>query len=257
MYGKNFQFYYIYIYMWLLLLFLVFILSLALYYLRDVESFSQGPHDKKANIEPYVDVIYYINLDHRTDRNEEFLKEMDKLQFPREKIIRISGVYLKDRGHLGCSKSHILVMEDFIASNYRNCIVFEDDFEFTQPSNVIEDLFSNVHEIPYDVCLLAGNEQVLKDTRYSFVKKVVSCLTTSGYMVNRQFAPVLLQNFKEGAEQLERSYNEGPYYRGEFAVDQYWIQLQPLSNWYIFEPKLGKQRKSFSDIGNGLADYKV
>jgi hypothetical protein len=40
-------------------------------------------------------------------------------------------------------------------------------------------------------------------------------------------------------------------------VDQYWKRLQPQSNWYIFEPKLGKQRASFSDIEDTAVDYDV
>ena len=233
-------------------------MSIFLYlYLQVIqEPFNNNNNTDRANLEPYVDVIYYINLDHRKDRNEEFLREMDKIKFPREKIKRISGVYLEQRGHLGCSKSHILIMEDFINSQYRNCIVFEDDFEFSQPANVIESLFEQIHLIPYNVCMLSGNEQNVQATQYPFLKKVNTCLTTAGYIVNKQFAPILLQNFKEGAQLLEKSYNEGTY-RGEYAIDQYWCLLQPNSNWYLFYPKLGKQRNSFSDIMGGVVDYNL
>jgi hypothetical protein len=215
------------------------------------------------NIEPFVDFIYYINLDHRTDRNDQFMREMEKIHFPREKIKRVSGVYLKKTGHLGCSRSHIKVMEDFIASDHTNCIVFEDDFEFSEEGpRSLETSIQKLQKqkIPYDVCMLAGNEQDIQDTRYPFLKKVNMCTTTSGFMVNKQFAPRLLQNFKEGEQLLEKSYKEGTPklpFRGEYAIDQYWISLQPHSNWYMFEPKLGKQRSSFSDIGGGIVDYNV
>lgn len=37
----------------------------------------------------YIDVIYYINLDHRTDRNEEFLEEMCKMEIDPEKLFAL------------------------------------------------------------------------------------------------------------------------------------------------------------------------
>ena len=36
----------------------------------------------------YVDVIYYINLDIREDRKEEFLEEMRRMGVPLNKIVR-------------------------------------------------------------------------------------------------------------------------------------------------------------------------
>jgi hypothetical protein len=237
--------------LYFILVFIVFFI--VVWWARPIKKES---FDSKANLEPYVDAIYYINLDHRTDRNEAFLREMDKIEFPREKVKRISGVYEKERGHLGCSKSHILAMEDFLNSNHRNCIVFEDDFEFSQPTETIESYFHQLAKIPYDVCMLAGNEQDLRDSGIPHLKKVNMCLTTSGYMVSKSFAPILLQNFKEGAQLLEKSYNEGQY-RGEYAIDQYWCLLQRESKWYIFDPKIGKQRNSFSDIMGGVVDYNV
>jgi hypothetical protein len=200
-----------------------------------------------------IDIIYYINLDHRTDRNADFLREIDKLNLPKEKIKRISGVYLKDKGHLGCSKSHILVMEDFIANNYRNCIVFEDDFTFVQPLPTVIKMLNNMESIPFDVCMLSTNEQNVQNTTCPFLKRGIECWTTSGYMVSQSFAPQLLANFKEGCQLLEENYSK----QEEYCIDQYWTKLQPISNWYLFEPKLGKQRPSYSDISRRNVGYGV
>ena len=32
-------------------------------------------------------------------------------------------------------------------------------------------------------------------------------------------------------------------------------KLQPISNWYCLNPKIGKQIKSYSDIENAIVDY--
>jgi hypothetical protein len=200
-----------------------------------------------------IEMVYYINLDHRTDRNAVFLREIEKLNLPKDKIKRISGVYLKDKGHVGCSKSHILAMEDFIANNYRNCIVFEDDFMFVQPVSTVVEMLNKMESIPFDVCMLSANERKTKQTEFPFLKKVVECWTASGYMVNQSFAPQLLSNFKDGCKMLEENYRD----EAKYCIDQYWKRLQPFSKWYLFEPKLGKQRPSYSDISQKDVEYNV
>lgn len=214
---------------------------------------------ESSNFMKYVDMIYYINLDHRTDRMEEFLHEMHKMKVPDEKITRISAVSDKKRPDLGCSRSHIKTIDMFINSNYKNCVIFEDDFEWSVDQKTVNSSFSNFFEnnIDYHVCMLSSNEIESKNTNYDFVKKITNSQTASGYMVNKNFASELLENFKEGAELLERSYDIGKPNGPEYCVDQYWKRLQPYNDWYMFFPKLGKQRKSFSDIQGVVIDYNV
>jgi len=209
----------------------------------------------------YIDVIYYINLDKRIDRNNEFLEEMKKAEIPSNKIIRIPAVYKPKQGDLGCSMSHIKTLELFISSGSNNCIVFEDDFEFTKPThtikNMIRKLFNNAETTNFDVCMLSANESDVRQTSYDFVKKVFSAQTTSGYMVSKTFAPILLQNFKDGAQKLLDSYKAGNPNGPEYCIDQYWKRLQPDNNWLLFQPKLGKQRTSYSDIQGGVIKMTV
>ena len=228
--------------------------------------------EKMSNIANYVDVIYYINLDNRADRNEEFLKEMEKLNIPQEKIVRIPAIYNKERGHVGCALSHIKTINQFIDSDYNTCIIFEDDFEFAQDPEYINDMFETLHEsnVNYDVCMLAGNIHESEPVpEYPFLKKATQVLTASGYMLSKKFAPTLLQNFTEASEKLDKSYDEreqfkdtepekyGYGYDGEYAIDQYWTSLQKTNNWYIFYPKLGKQRSSYSDIMKSDVNYNM
>ena len=87
--------------------------------------------EKMSNITDYVDVIYYINLDNRTDRNEEFLKEMEKLNIPEEKIMRIPAIYNKERGHVGCALSHVILWKQLIDDkNNDYYLICEDDNTF-------------------------------------------------------------------------------------------------------------------------------
>ena len=81
-----------------------------------------------------VDVIFYINLESRIDRNIHFLAEIKKLCIDECKIIRIDAI--KDsNGALGCTKSHIKALELFMANPlWDTCMVFEDDFTFFDTS---------------------------------------------------------------------------------------------------------------------------
>jgi GR25 family glycosyltransferase involved in LPS biosynthesis len=178
------------------------------------------------------------------------------MQVPDEKIVRISAVNKPGQGDWGCSLSHVVTMSQFIDSGLDNCIVFEDDFVFTQDLQTLNTTFRDVLESVqnYDVIMLSGNVVESKSTEHNHIEKVLDAQTTSGYMVNRHFAPVLLQNYRNGAKLIEQSYKIGKSdaLQGPFCIDQYWKRLQPQSNWFIFSPKMGLQRESHSDIQGGV-----
>lgn len=192
-------------------------------------------------------MIYYINLDKRLDRKEQIMGELNKLN--QYEIERVPGVYIEDFGALGCTYSHIECLNRFIKSGNPHCIIFEDDFMFKDLKfNEHLDTFFNLN-IEYDVCMLSINWGILEDTEYS-LKKVISGQTTSGYIVNKNFAQTLLNNYIEGAELLKTTQNLSLY-----SIDQYWKKIQPQNKWYVFSPTLGIQRPSYSDITKQFEDY--
>ena len=233
------------------------ILGICCFYKKDTNE----PMENKKQWHEYVDVFYYINLDHREDRKNELVGELKKKGVPENKIVRISAVNKKGQGDLGCSLSHAETMKQFTESNYKNCIVLEDDFVFMQELDTVNSFFNRFfeNEIPYDVCMLSANVIDTKPTKYEFLQKVNNAQTTSGFMVAKTYAPVLLENFKEGAKLLEKAYADTGKTEGSFCVDQFWKSLQPNGNWYLFYqyPRMGKQRASFSDIQGGFLDYDV
>jgi GR25 family glycosyltransferase involved in LPS biosynthesis len=206
----------------------LFLIGWGVFYLKGKSRFTSNDLD-----------CYYINLNHREDRKSHILKELGKINV---NPIRIEAVYEKEKGHLGCSKSHIKTIEQFINSGKNMCIVVEDEFELTQDPSYVNQQLETIKNIDFDVIMLSATAYDTVDTVYPFLKKVLKAYTTSGYIVSKKFAPVLLNNFKEGAVLLEKSYHNASY-----AVDQYWHKLQPQSNWFIFNPTLGKQIESMSD----------
>lgn len=236
-------------------LFIIFIIFLLYFIIYKYENFENINYDL-ADITKNIDIIYFINLDHRKDRHDLFLDEMKKYNIPLDKVIRISAIYDKDKPDLACTRSHIKTLETFINSSYKNCIIFEDDFIFDNKSNLynINKVFDD--NIDFDIVMLSSVTVDEQKTNYEYLNKVLNAQTTSGYLVNRNFAEKLLDNYKEGEKLFSEAYESGDKKDYIYAVDQYWKKLQPISNWYIFNPKLGLQRESYSDIVKGHVNYK-
>jgi len=204
-----------------------------------------------------IDIVYYINLDHRTDRNEEFLEWIGESGFPSTKVQRIQAIYLPEMTHAGCSMSHIKTLEIFLESPFSNCIVFEDDYI---PLTVgkfwkhFENLFE--YELPFDLVLCSYNELKSEEIGIPFLRKVHGSLTTSGYMITRNFARILLEHWKEGLRLFTEEYKAGrnPF---DYMLDTYWQKLMPSHNCLTFYPRIGIQRPSYSDLQQKNTNYRV
>jgi GR25 family glycosyltransferase involved in LPS biosynthesis len=203
----------------------------------------------------HFDKVYFINLEHRKDRLEHITSELAKTNIDPTKIERIEGIYMKTFGILGCGMSHCLALEAFLKSPETNqtCIIFEDDFQFTQEQDVVNDLINKLfNEVKnFDVVMLSANVLHNEPTEYGFLSKVIDAQTLSGYAVNRRFASILLNNYRESIDHLEK-YGH-PIHK--FCFDIYMKRLQPHSAWYHLNPKVGKQLKTYSDIQNTITDY--
>lgn len=186
-------------------------------------------------------IIYYINLDHRTDRREQIEKELECFDCEKVRVSAYKG------GALGCSLSQIKALMLFLESGQEECIIFEDDFMFVR--NPKE--FEFPKNEPWDVIMLSAN--VMKCEIYNdTLNKVIDAQTLSGYAVHKNFAKTLLENFKESYELFRKS-----NYPELHAVDMYCKKLQPFSNWFVCSQKFGIQRPSWSDIESMYVNYGV
>jgi len=199
---------------------------------------------------PKIDVVYYINLERREDRNAFMQKQLDEYEI--NNYVRINAINMPQKGYLGCSLSHVKTLETFLKSQHDTCIILEDDFEFTFAKDICKSMFLRFFDdnIEWDCVMLSSNTK--QATYYNnYLDKCIQAFTTAGYMINRNFAQILLQNIKEGVEKLIRNDVQHMY-----AIDVYWMSLQPIYNWYIFRPKLGKQQAGYSDIEGRYVDYR-
>lgn len=200
-------------------------------------------------------IFLYINLYYRTDRNEHILKELERMNVPKNNIVRVDAILNKQCGHIGCAKSHVKMLKYAIDNDIEKIVVLEDDFIFIQPYDYVNKFFNYIEEINYDVILLALGYHILDDNNSNeFMKKVIHCTTTSGYIVKRDYYTVLLNNFNESIRVMEQELeifisNNGIDSKMLYctAIDQYWSSLQEKDTFYVANPQIGTQYSSYSD----------
>lgn len=209
----------------------------------------------------HFDIIYIINLKHRTDRLEEIMNELKAMEVDEKKIKRINAIYDKEFGALGCAQSHRLALSMFLKDKEaKNCLILEDDFMFSRDKTYVDATLTEVFQSlkKWDVLMLSGN-LVSIDARKENEKyvKVYDAQTTSGYAVTKEFAPKLVECFKKSEENMKKFfkvYHEN-LIKHNFAIDMSWKTLQPASNWYSIFPCIGKQRDGYSDIEKREVKY--
>jgi glycosyl transferase family 25 len=194
------------------------------------------------NLFSFIDKVIYINLEERTDRKEILLEQLKF--FPEDKIIRFNAIK-ESPGYFGCTKSHIAVLEMAIENNWSNCLIVEDDMVWSN-FNIGYKILENLIKTPYDVISFGSTSVKYNKETYKLNKGK----TTTAYLVNNHYYSKLLENFKEG---LQKLYDERVYCK--YAIDEYWVLLQEIDNWYIVVPSLTIQEAGFSDIENKKVNY--
>lgn len=196
-----------------------------------------------------IDKILYINLAARTDRRKEMEDQFVKLNIPTEKIVRIEAIS-NSFGAIGCTSSHIKALQWAKDNNLKNVLILEDDFNF-----MIKHLRENLLqlkkvEFPWDVIMFSGNliKIPLNYTKPFF--KLERALTSSGYLVNGHYYDVIIENYKQGLENLVKTFDKKRY-----ALDVWFRSLQARDKWYTFTHRCGYQRPSYSDIEKRLVNY--
>jgi hypothetical protein len=99
--------------------------------------------------------------------------------------------------------------------------------------------------------MLAGRDNFvlgIDPSQKIYLQRVVFATTTAGYILNKKYAPALLNNFKEGLSKQEKWINAFGEPENAFNLDYYWIYEQVSNHYYFTVPKLGRQRDSPSDI---------
>jgi glycosyl transferase family 25 len=196
-----------------------------------------------------ISKIIYINLERRQDRREQIEQELAAIGLSGERFNAINHT----SGIVGCGFSHLAVLKQAEENQWENLLILEDDFQFLVPKETLNQQLQAFWDlnIPWDVIMLSYN--LSTSTPYNdLIGRVTDAQTASGYLVNRHFYPKLINTLSQAIPLLESTGNHW-----EYANDQCWKQLQPISQWFYFTTRLGKQRGSFSDNSNQYMDYGV
>ena len=197
-----------------------------------------------------INHAFYINLDHRTDRKEHVTNQLTNLGL--QGFERFNAIKMEN-GAVGCSMSHLKILQTAFQNNWDHVLIVEDDITFLDL-----DLFKANFETflqrngnNWDVILLAGNNMPPYDTIDDVCIKVKRCQTTTGYLVNGHYIKKLMENVKMGLTQLIHK----PASHAMYAIDKFWFLLQAVDKWYLIIPPTVVQREDYSDIEKRQTNY--
>ena len=202
--------------------------------------------DTEKKLFHFVDKVVYINLESRKNKRDEIEKELYPI-IEKDKIIRFNAIDHK-MGNIGCSLSHIGVLEMAIENKWKNLLVFEDDAiwkNFDDGYKLLEKLI----EKPYDVIVLGTHIRsaiIEKDTY-----RVRKGNMMHAYIVSSRYYETLLSNYKEGVEKLISEPDKYMFYN----CDMYSDKLKTTDEWYCVYPALCIQRAGFSDTEGRFTNY--
>ena len=207
-------------------------------------------HVRESYTESYIDKVFYINLDYRTDRKEAIETELKEFGLPFERFSAKSHAF----GAVGCSQSHLAVLKLARERKYHRVLILEDDFTFNVSKQIFENEMRTIHEYnkPYDVCMISYNVMKSEPTTEPFWKKIVDAQTMSGYLVNNHYYDTLIDLIEPSIPLLEQTREKRHH-----AVDIVIKLVQPRDKWYHTTTRIGLQRPSYSDIEQRNVDYQV
>ena len=193
--------------------------------------------------------IFYINLAHRADRKAHVETQLAKIGL--QGFQRFNAIKMEN-GAVGCSMSHLKLLQQALKDKLDHILIVEDDIEFLDPElfRTQLDRFFKEQSL-WDVVLFAGNNMPPYETVDETCVKVTRCQTTTGYLVNGHYIEKLMNNVKMGLTNLLRD----PTNHTQFAIDKHWFALQEKDNWFLITPLTVVQREDYSDIEKRVINY--
>jgi GR25 family glycosyltransferase involved in LPS biosynthesis len=206
---------------------------------------------------------YLISLENRVDRREAFIQNIQAHQFNEDEFNWLVAIRDANFGGLGCAKSHLLALSEFICkTDAPYCCILEDDFRFRISKHEVEHLVNLIdQDYSWDVFMLGGTQTVgiptmLRSSQHK-IEKLFEANTSSGYICKRSYAQKLIVNMLDCIQGMEKFRHLEPrslvYH--SFALDQVWKGLQRIDNWYCSNPMAGYQVEGYSDIEQKDVNY--
>lgn len=193
--------------------------------------------------------VFYINLDHREDRKRHVENQLKNIGI--EDATRFKAIKLQN-GAIGCSISHLKILELAKKNNLDHVLIVEDDITFLDTVLFVNKFnkFLSTHK-DFDVVLIAGNNMPPYKHIDDCCVQVTKCQTTTGYLVKNHYFDTLINNYKIGISLLMNA----PEKHNLYAIDKFWFNLQNIHTWYLIVPLTVTQRADYSDIEKRSTNY--
>ena len=197
------------------------------------------------------DKVYCINLDRRTDRLENFKKEVEKYnlgEFERfsaydGKLLNLTNQFNLKPGEIGIIKSNLDIIRNAKKNNYNNILIIEDDCVFNDGIINVDSFFELLPN-DWDMLYMGGNHNTHMGVAppQKINDKIVKLHST----YSAHFIGIKSTVFDQIESLLER---------GQQPLDVEYVKLQKIFNCYSFTPSLTGQLVNFSDIQESTTDY--
>jgi len=196
---------------------------------------------------------YYINLDHRTDRNSHIQQNIVNKYELFSQIERMSAIK-NVNGAIGCSMSHIKCLAKCLEmKDEPYFMILEDDFCVLNEENM-QEFMKEFEKIKYDdkwdVIVLTPRGSPMQKNYIQKWNRIKNSQTTTGYIIKASFVPLLIDICKNSVEHLMR--NEA---YDTWALDQAWKPLQIKHAFIYFYQIYAGQFPGYSDIEKRQVNY--
>lgn len=210
----------------------------------------------------HIECVVFINLDRRVDRREEIQRELDRVGFPRQKVLRVAGIDRPDRPHVGCNLSHVKALRTALALDVDSALILEDDFDFTTNVESLQTCLERLYTREADnwdvVHLATGRPELLHGWPTDSTPETVDPLlipireqhNASAYLIRRRVMEGLANTIDRATPLLEHT---GAHWL--YQNDVVWHAHQAVERWFRFPVPFGRQRLSFSDLAKCVVDH--
>jgi GR25 family glycosyltransferase involved in LPS biosynthesis len=194
-------------------------------------------------------------MDHRADRREALLKELERVGFTKDQITRVHATTYKGCPNSGCMSSHAAALR-IAEKHYHDrenenpyALIIEDDLQFIDDvSKIHSDIsfFLNAKKNDnWDAILLTTGCATLANVEHtnSVFSQITYSSNAAAYLIHIDTMIPLARLFEDNLENL---YNTQTHWI--FANDQLWCQMMETGAWYMFNHYLGFQKGDYSDL---------
>ena len=103
-------------------------------------------------------------------------------------------------GTIGCTASHVEILEALLKSNHKQCVLFEDDAELVGD---LQDYFDSIKSLPEPDLFFFGVNEIVEGspTTNPEIQKVIRFWGTHAVLVGRKAALAILMTYKKYVDQ--------------------------------------------------------